>query len=200
MDQQLSAQHVEKAIAHHERGEWEAAAQAYHHALANEPTNVEALHGGSVLALQCGDPATAVELLRRAVKYGANEPDTHMLLGRALKGIGELDAAIESYLRAIELAPDWVDAYINLGIAFRMQNRLGEAVLAYRQALSLDPRSVETHINLANVLQLSGNLDYALDHYDTALNLAPGSTEARRNREHAERALDAQNESGVIPV
>ncbi len=186
------------AVSLHERGEWEAAAQAYHHALAVDPSNIEVLHGAGILALQVGDFSTSAELLRRAVVNGSHEPDTYMLLGRALKSGGDLDAALENFFHAISRAPDWADAYVQIGIVFRMQNRMAEAEVAYRQALALNANSVEAHINLGNVLHLRGDLEAAVRHYEIALELSPQSETAATNRDIT---LNAQAYArGVNPV
>jgi len=195
MEHILSAQQLEVAVRHHERGEWEQAERIYGQALASNPNNLHAAHCAGVLALQTGRFETAVQRLGRAVDLGADLPDTHLLIGRAQKAVGELDAAIASYRRALAHAPDLTDAHICLGLALKDQGKLAEAEQAYRQALALDAQSAIARTNLANVLQLQGHYAAALTVYETALEQQPDSAELHYNTGKVLRALGRNEEA-----
>lgn len=189
MEHVLSAQQLEMAVRHHERGEWEQAERVYRQALASNPNNLQAAHSAGVLALQTGRFETAVQRLGRAVELGADLPGTHLLIGRAHKAAGEVDAAIASYRRALAQAPDLTDAHICLGLALKDQGKLAEAEYAYRQALTTDAQSFIARTNLANLLQIQGHYTAALSEYETALAIQPDSAELMYNTGKVLRAL-----------
>jgi predicted O-linked N-acetylglucosamine transferase (SPINDLY family) len=177
----VSDEHLESALRCHERGDYAGAEQYYLQALAADPDNVQAVHSAGVLALQANDFPLASARLRRAIELGTNLAGTHMMLGRALRRLGDIDGAIASCRRAIERDPDFIDARIMLGLALKDQGQLDEAARAYRSALAINPASFEARLNLANVLQLQRQFDAALIEYLAAEKLSPDSTQLHYN-------------------
>lgn len=185
----------ESALQCHERGDYAGAEAYYQQALATEPQNVEVVHSAGVLALQVSNFPLASSRLRLALELGATLPGTYLMLGRALKGQGDVDAAIACYRRALESDRDMIDAHISLGVALKDQGRLEEAVASYRSALSIDPNSFEARLNLGNVLQLQARMGDALAEYEKAQALRPDSPQLHYNLGRVLRALKRDDEA-----
>ena len=93
----------------------------------------EALFGGAA-----GGGKTDA-LLMAALQY-VDEPDyaaTHVDLGLALAGNGDLDAALESYRNALEIQPNLAEAHCRLGLALQEKGRLVEALVALQKGHEL---------------------------------------------------------------
>lgn len=159
---------LESALRSHEQGDFDTAERYYQEALIADPHDIEAVHCAGVLALQAGNFSLAVARLTWALQLGATLPGTYLMLGRAFKGQGDLDAAIECYRSAIAGDPGMVDARISLGLALKDQGRVEEAVAAYRAALARNPDSFEALLNLGNALQLRGESGEAIASYNRA--------------------------------
>lgn len=186
---------LESALRCHERGDLAGAERFYQEALIEDPHDVQTVHCAGLLALQAGNFALAAVRLRWALELGVTLPGTHLLLGRALKGQGDIDGAIDSYRRAIAGDAGMVDAHVSLGLALKDQGRLDEAVDAYRAALRRDPDSFEALLNLGNTLQLQGRLEEALSEYEKAAGLRPGSAQLQYNMGKVLRAQQRDAEA-----
>src|SRR5262245_42195982 len=139
MERTLLAQRVSAAREYHLRGQREQAERLLTETLAAVPHYPDALEYAGFMALEAGNFETAIDRLGRAIDCGKNAAATHLLLGRAHKGAGQLDAAVASYRRAILEDGRLVDAHVSLGIALRARGDAAEAAQSYRQALTLNP-------------------------------------------------------------
>jgi YaiO family outer membrane protein len=77
-----------------------------------------------VAARHAGNPAEAVERLRRTLASEPDNADAHLQLGLAFLALGRLDEAESSLRRTLEIAPDYADARIGLA---RLYQRRGHA-------------------------------------------------------------------------
>ncbi|MBY0367015.1 MAG: tetratricopeptide repeat protein, partial [Burkholderiaceae bacterium] len=137
-----------------ERRSWQDAGQVLERARALAPADAEVARLTTLRALMLGDAALAVAEAQRACKLAAERADLWMLLGRAHKLAGELEAAIDAYREAVTRSPALAEAHVSLGIALKAAGRLDEAVQAQRRALQANPRLAVAHVNLANSLAL----------------------------------------------
>ncbi|MDX1487198.1 MAG: tetratricopeptide repeat protein, partial [Acidiferrobacterales bacterium] len=76
---------LEQALAHQKAGRLTEAEEIYRLLLAAEPDHAEALHGLGVLCLQQHDPATAIDLIGRALKLKPNYLQAQCNLALALQ-------------------------------------------------------------------------------------------------------------------
>lgn len=169
-----------QAVAHHQQGRLDAAAALYRQILELAPGHADALHLSGVIALQKGQPAAAVDLIRKALRIRQSE-HYYSNLGNALKDLGQLPEAVEAYRQALAVRPDLAIAHCNLGHALMLLGRLDESVAACRQALAIQPDFAEALANLGNALGQQGRLEEAIDCYRQALARNPQLAEVHGN-------------------
>jgi predicted O-linked N-acetylglucosamine transferase (SPINDLY family) len=129
----------QSALEHHRAGRLAEAEAIYRQLLAQNPRDADALDRLGVLARQCGDYETAVELLNRAVGLRPGSWEFFYHLGIAQTARRDLDAAATAYRRAIELKGDHLHALTNLGAVLKDQGKIDEAISMTRRALEIDP-------------------------------------------------------------
>jgi len=93
----------------------------------------------------------ALEYANRLVRIGADNPDSHLLLGNALAAAGRFEDAIEAYRRSLQLSPKHPGALSGLAHNLKTLGRQDEAVEAYRRCISGNPYFTEAYWSLANL-------------------------------------------------
>ena len=170
---QAEAQNVtpllQQAVALHQQGRLQEAAQLYRQVLALAPRQFDALHLLGVIARQQGDAAGAVELIGQAIALKPDQANAHCNLGAALQDLGRSEAALASYETALRLHPHYAMAFANRGNALRKLGRVREAVESYDRALALQPRYPEAACNRAVALLELGEPEAALASAEQAL-------------------------------
>src|SRR5436189_4978237 len=116
-----------QAQAAHRAGRLTEAGALYERVLANDANHAGALYLLGLVFAQIGQPAAAVDLMRRAAVVDPQSPELHHNLGTALREAGQLEAAVVQYRRAIELRPDYASAHSNLASSLWAAGRLEEA-------------------------------------------------------------------------
>jgi tetratricopeptide (TPR) repeat protein len=119
---------------------FEAACEAYRHALELDPAFVAAHINLGRLLQQAGDFDRAESCYRTALRYAADEVCAHFNLGVLLEERGEPAAAIESYRRAVEIDPDFRDAHYNLALIFESYGQNADAIRHFAAARRLSRR------------------------------------------------------------
>lgn len=79
---------------------------------------VVSLLNQAVVYLDSGAYDKALTVLEQAVKAKPDDPDVHVALGVAFRGVKRFDDAATSYNRSLELHPDYVPALYNLGVLY----------------------------------------------------------------------------------
>src|SRR5258708_3327712 len=169
------------AVALHKAGRLDEAERVYRAVLAREPGNADALHLMGLLVTQRGDPASGVELIRRAIAIRPDAAAFHNNLGKALSDSVQQDAALASHRRAVELDDRYAEGHYNLGTALAAAGDLTAAEAAYRRALELAPGDWRARNNLGVTLQRLGRLADAEACFLAVLQGRPDDTEARVN-------------------
>jgi Tfp pilus assembly protein PilF len=80
-----------------------------------------------------------------------------------------LDAAIKNYLAAIQLKPDYAEAYFNLGAVYYKQRVLTKAEQNFLKAIELRPDYGRAHYSLGFLYLDQKKYDLARKHADSAL-------------------------------
>ena len=183
-------------------GDPKRAQEAYAKALEYDGEDPEALYWYGYLNLLAGDLGEARRSLARLLETATVRGDqrgiyrAHLVLGRVIRGRGNLSAAREHEQKALEIALDqsavaegdleWErdvsEARIRMGDVLRVEGNLSAALDSYKAALAIRERLATadrgnagwqsdlstSHISVGVVLQAQGNLPAALDSYNAA--------------------------------
>lgn len=200
---------LQKALQHHQAGQWGEAEAFYRQVLALQPDQPDALNLLGVLLSQTGRKEQAVEFLRRSVAVRPDHPESYGNLGNVLSSQGEWDEAIAAYRQALALRPNFVEVLSNLGNALRDKGERDEAIAACRAALALRPDYPAAYNNLGNALLDKGDASGAIQAFTKLVELRPDLVDAHCNlaialhvkgrleegRAHYLRALEMQPDS-----
>ena len=179
-------------MALHRAGELVQAGAIYQSILKMEPRNFDALHLMGVIAGQMKNPATAVELIRRAIEVGPRNAAIHAALtnlGSAFKELGQLELALDCLDKSVALNPLHSVTHSNRGLVLMELRRFEAALSSYDRAISMEPASAENHYSRGNVLHKLGRLADALASYDAAIRLNVNHARAYLNRGNVLREL-----------
>jgi len=148
---------VQKALRHHQMGQFAEAEQIYQQALAIDPHHPDALHLMGMIAYQTGRADAAIEFIRRAIAIKADAASYHSNLGNVLQAQGHLAEAGACYQRALLLKPDLPEVHLNLGNIFKAQGDVDSSLACSRRALALNPDSAEAAVAESMALLLKGD-------------------------------------------
>jgi Tfp pilus assembly protein PilF len=152
-------------------GAFEDALDAYHEALAHDPTRMDARLGAGAALEGLGRPREAAQAYDRAVRQRPGDADARARLVRVL---GQLTPD-EALTRLGELAsahpadPDVTEA---IGLLLLRQGRPLAALGALEHTATLDPSSPARWHNMAVAADRAGQADKAITAYRRAVSLA----------------------------
>ena len=132
-------------------------------------------------AMNRGDHASALPLLKQALAESPGDAVVHNSYASALAATGRLAEAVAEYRRATALSPDYPDAHNNLASALVQTGRHDEAVAEFRKALALKPEFAEAHAGLGGVLAQAGRVEEGIPHLQKAVELSPQNPGALAN-------------------
>ena len=181
---------LQVAIAHHRRGELDAAERIYDAILKLQPHRPDALNFMGMLQFQRGDHDRALRLLKDASQRGPREPTVWNNLGNVLAALGKLPEAEKAFRRSLALV-DNVEALTNIARLQRRRKEWARSEASCRRALALAPRFGEAWHYLSLALLGQGRSEEAFDAAVQAELLLP---EAHGRRETYGRALSAAGE------
>jgi predicted O-linked N-acetylglucosamine transferase (SPINDLY family) len=128
---------------------------------------------GGILALEAGQPADAIRLIRRATEIDPAIADFHASLGTILLSQNNPTGALDSLGRALDLEPDHLEAAVNLGLAYLSLNRVDLAVAQLAKAAATHPTQVGPHFALGIAYRRRDALSSSAMSLRTAASLAP---------------------------
>ena len=91
-------------------------------------------------------PASAAELIGKAIKLNDRVGEYHYNIALAWRALNRMDEVAAHLERAVELRPDHAMAHLNLGNVRREQGRLADAAACYERASALNPNSAAPRI------------------------------------------------------
>lgn len=161
-------------------GDFAAANVAYQRVLADEPKNLDALHGMAAISLRQGQAVAASEYYRRALEADPRDVLAQVWLIGMQGRIDPLPA--ESRLKVLlSLQPELFYANFVLGNLYATQKRWREAQAAFFRAYSAEPADPDILFNLAVSLDQLRLAEQAAHYYRQAL-LAAESRSAAFDR------------------
>ena len=131
------------------------------------------------MCLDRGNPADAVDYLRRAVCERPDDAQANYHLGSALLGMKLYDQAEQALRRAVALRPA-EGALSNLGNALAGSGRHDEAIDCFHRVLAIDSGHVPAYFNLGRSLLALDRLDEAVAGFRAALAHAPADVDPDR--------------------
>ncbi len=187
----------EDALKRHRGGRPDLAEPVYRELAGRYPDDAEVLHLLGVVALQKGDPVSAVGHLLRALEAAPDHPKYLNTLGAAQLTAGDLGAAEEALAGAVAADPELADAHYNLGNALHGQGRHDEAERAYLEAIRLDPGNAEALNNLGGLLKENRRRQEAARFLRRAVAADPGDVGALLNLTDCLERLSLADEAAV---
>jgi tetratricopeptide (TPR) repeat protein len=183
--QTLVEEYSSMANALMQKGDSEAAIDAYKQAISIKPDYAEAYYNIGVLLENNGNPDAAIDSYKHVLRIIPKYAGAHNNIGNALKDKGDLEAAIGSYSKAVLIKPDYAEAYYNLGLAQHDKGDLKAAIDSYNRAILIKPEYAEAYNNIGNALKDKGELETAIDYYKRALSINTDYANAHYNMGNA---------------
>lgn len=152
------------------------AIDSFNHAIALNPTNVNAAVNLGLCLEKQDDYGKAERSYYRALNIQADHPETNNALANLLMRKGQHEKAEQHVRTALKADPTRVEYVINVAKACRSQKKFKEAEDIYRAALQNHPFDPWLLTELGSVLREQNLFDQAESHYEEALKLAPRST------------------------
>ncbi len=181
-------------------GDYAGAGERYRHALAQNPSDVNALAGLADLFRYSGSLDSAIRFYRASLAVNGANPKTHDGLGTALyensvmamrykyvkdrnikdqaRYIREqYDSAILEYTHAIDLDSTCVQALANRGVLRAIHNDPNAAIEDYSRAIRIQPANADAFSKRADTYKDVGRLQDAIADYSAAIKLDSGTYE-----------------------
>jgi Flp pilus assembly protein TadD len=159
--------------------------------------NAESLLAEASAALEAGDAAAAIELLRGAIEADPHNALYRFQLGNVLAHEGRSAEADALYREAYRLDANIANFPLRVGLECAQAGMLEQAASCLELALSFDRNNAEALICLGDVLRRQGRESEAIRMLETARNLAPDSPDAWLNLGVALEQADRFNEAGA---
>jgi tetratricopeptide (TPR) repeat protein len=172
---------LQRGLGFHRSGQLDSAKFAYDQALIIAPRHPDALHLRGLIALQSGDPALAVEYIRKAAQLQPKNPLFKGNLAAALMEQGAIAEALAAFRRAAQLKPD--EAQYQMGVAncLALSGALVQAEKQLRALTQRYPQLALAWFNLANAIRDQGRARDAVDVYKHAIAVDATLVEAHVN-------------------
>ncbi len=172
---------LEKAIAHYESGDRNAAKVAASSIPEESPERGDALNLLAVVAQDEGHQLDAERYVRAALELSPKNPIYLNTLGNGLLSQGRSDEAVVAFSEAHDAAPDQADILFNLANAQKQESLLEDAIDSYYRVLALRPGYSGAYNNLALILKATGDVESAAAILIEAVAYAPKSADLRFN-------------------
>ena len=156
------------------QGRYDVAVEQYRLALDTDSDFALGWAGLADVHFLAGRYVEAAEAADRSLSIDPDSPNAaslHLLLGRASRESGHLEAAERNLKRASELAPDVAEPLLELANLYLGMERFDEANTYIARAERVEPRSVATIHNRAETLRRQKRHDEALALYREALEM-----------------------------
>lgn len=164
---------LQAAIALHQSGQLREAAIRYRKLLDRFPGNPVVLNNLGAVALQLGDHAQSISLLKRTLEISPAQPLAFFNLGIGLQALGQLPEALKNYERAIALQDDHAGARFRRGLVLQELRRFDQALENYDHLLVMRPNHAGAHYQRGRVLETLNRFDEGLAAFQRAVALRP---------------------------
>jgi tetratricopeptide (TPR) repeat protein len=178
---------IDRGNAHYNKGDFDAAIEAFSRAIALDPRNRYAYNNRGISRRNKGEFDAAIEDFSHAITLNPKDAHAYNNRGNAHRNKGELDAAIQDFSRAIALDAKSAAPYSNRGSARRSKGDLDAAIQDFSRAIALEPNDASAHNNRGNAHRIKGDLDAAIRDFSRSIALDSRSALTYNNRANAHR-------------
>lgn len=162
---------IDEALALQRAGKLDDAEIIYHDILARHPDNAETLHFLGLIAHQNGEPAQAIDLLKRAAELQPHTAQFKSNLGlvqTSAELFHDAAATFKNLSANHSDDPDLLNAYAT---ALKGAEKWGDAKNVLQYLVSNHPKFAPAHFNLGNLYLNQGHVSLAVPAFETALRL-----------------------------
>ena len=132
------------------------------------------LNRSGFAALQAGNYAEAITLLKRVVELEPKDKTAWNNLGRSYTALGQYELAIEAFRKQIEINPYDQYVYANLGHAYVEQQKYAEAEAAFQKQIEVNPLDrVRNGQPRFTVSRASSRTESAVSQFQKAITMRP---------------------------
>jgi tetratricopeptide (TPR) repeat protein len=157
------------------------AQREFEHALAVQPTVLDALSALAHLELARGRGTQALALVKNAVEKQQPNAYSLNLLGELYLTQKDSAAADDAFTRAIKLSPNWWVPYRSLAISRYMDKDTPGTIAAYEAGMKALPSQLQLVEELARLYEGLGRVDDAIACYETWYRHNPNAQQAANN-------------------
>lgn len=152
---------------------------------------------GRLLA-EDGDPAQAVEELRRAIEFDPDSTYLRLSLARLLLLIGDDQSALDTAEQALLQKPDQLEVHLLLGGIYFRDRNYRAATRHFNKVVELEPSHENAYLHLTVAYGRLGELDAALQAIQGLLQNNPASLAGQLTLGRLYRELDLPAESESV--
>ncbi len=154
------------AVEHHQKGDLDAAIEAYGKSLLLNPKVPDVYNNmGAALRAQ-GKWEAAIACYRRCLVLRPNHAGVYSNMGNAFRDLGRLQLSVASHQQAVKLDPKNPEAYYNLGLALRDLGNPSQALAAFETTLRLKPDHPECRWDRSLTLLSMGDMRRGFAEYE----------------------------------
>jgi Flp pilus assembly protein TadD len=175
-------QAMQEARRHHGAGRLREAEALYRQILTADPNHAEAMQLLGLLALQCGQPMPAIDLMEKSIALRGDLFYFHNNLGEAYKRVGRSADAARAFERSLELRPGDAETMHARAVALERAGRMDEAIAGLREAIARAPEFHKAFMSLGAMLEHQASYDQAMELFEKAVALRPDYAKARAAR------------------
>jgi tetratricopeptide (TPR) repeat protein len=172
---------IEQALEHHRAGRLHDAKVLYQQILEISPQHPDALHLLGLAALQGGDPAGAVDLIRKAASLQPKNWGFRANLAAALFDLKRYSEALSAFREAARLNPDEPQLQMGIANCLAMQGDLPLAESQLRRLTRRHPELAFAWLNLANAVRDQSRTEEAIGFYRRALQIDSNLVDAHNS-------------------
>lgn len=144
-------------------GNYDTAAETFKKAIANGPNQFMAyLRLAELLRYRLSRPQDADRWMEKLVSVNPKASQAHVLRGRYLLAVNEIDEAFEEATKGLKLAPDDAEALILAATCNLAKGKIDEARDCAARGIKLFPRSVDMYKTMADIELRAQKRDKAL--------------------------------------
>ena len=155
------------------------------------------------VACLLNEPGLATVYLEKYIGMKPDDPEGHLLLGKAYYQLGNNTAAQKCYSKVISLEPGHPEGLYGLGLTQLRGRNFQEAAEAFEQAISNNIDSNEIFFELGTAYEELGDLNRAVENFEKYAKLGPANpystwlkiAQAYVRLDQAEKAITAYREA-----